>query len=151
RAWRAAELALAGSSWWDRIKLTMATAQERAFRDQVQAFLKAHPLDGIDGHGPDFRGQCMVQLQAARKAGVLTPGKLDPAELAQQAGDVSRFGDRAATVEAEYVKLKNAAALLRQHGYEALAAFVELRPASGPPLLLAAMRYFFQRELESDR
>src|SRR6476659_6949214 len=41
RAWRAAELALAGSSWWDRIKLTMASAQERAFREQVQAFLKA--------------------------------------------------------------------------------------------------------------
>src|SRR5688572_9568946 len=47
RAWRAAELALAGSSWWDRCKLSLASASERAFRDQVQAFLTAHPLDGL--------------------------------------------------------------------------------------------------------
>src|SRR5262245_4215665 len=54
RAWRAAELALAGSGWWDRARLLLASAEQRAFREQVQAFLKAHPLDGVDGHGPDF-------------------------------------------------------------------------------------------------
>src|SRR5207248_2811671 len=57
RAWRAAELALAGSSWWDRCKAALSTAEQRAFRDQIQAFLKAQPLDGLD-HGPDFRGTC---------------------------------------------------------------------------------------------
>src|SRR4051812_26650907 len=52
RAWRAAEVALAGSTWWDRCKLALASADQRAFREQVQGFLNAHPLDGLDGHGP---------------------------------------------------------------------------------------------------
>jgi tRNA A-37 threonylcarbamoyl transferase component Bud32 len=151
RAWRAVEVALAGTSWWDRCKLTLSSAEQRAIRTQVQAFLQAHPLDGVDGHGPDFRGQCLAQLQAARKAGLLTPGKLDPDELARRVGDLSRFGDRSAVVEAEYRALGEGAEGLRRHGYEALAAFLLLRPASGPPLLLSAMRYFFQREVEGDR
>ena len=40
---------------------------------------------------------------------------------------------------------------LREHGYEALATFLELRPASGPPVLAAAVHYFFQREIEHDK
>src|SRR5205085_3697472 len=51
----------------------------------------------------------------------------------------------------EYRTLAEVAGHLRKQGYEALAAFIELRPASGPPVLLAAMRYFFQREVENDR
>jgi tetratricopeptide (TPR) repeat protein len=148
RAWRAAELALAGASWWDRCKAALSTAEQRAFRDQIQAFLKAHPL-GL-AHGPDFRGTCLAQLQAARKAGLLDRGKIDPDELAKQVGDLSRFGDQQAVLAAEYAKLGAAAAILRQHGYDALATFVELRPADGPPLLVSAMRYFFRREVETD-
>src|SRR5262245_7943923 len=151
RAWSAAEVALAGSGWWDRCKLVLASVEQRAFREQIQAFLAAHPLDGVDGHGPDFRAQCLVQLQAARKAGLLDQGNLDADELARHVGDLSRFGDRPGVIEAEYQKLSAAADILRKHGYDALATFVELRPASGPPLLLSAMRYFFQREVESDR
>jgi serine/threonine protein kinase len=149
RAWRATELALAGTSWWDRCKAVLSTADQRAFRDQIQAFLKAHPLDGL-GHGPDFRGTCLAQLQAARKAGLLDRGKIDPDELAMHVGDLSRFGDQQAVMAAEYAKLTAAAAILRQHGYDALAAFVEMRPADGPPLLVSAMRYFFRREVETD-
>lgn len=148
--WRAVELALAGTSWWDRCRLTLASGDDRAIRAQVQSFLQANPLDGLDGHGPDFRGQCLAQLQAARKAGLLEKGKIHGGELARQVGDLSRFGDQIGLVDAERHALESVAASLRQAGYAALAAFLELRPASGPPLLLAALRYFFQREVEKD-
>src|SRR5262245_21845906 len=81
RAWRAVEVALAGQSWWDRCKLALGTADERAIREQVQAFLRAHPLDGLDGHGPNFRDQCLAQLHASRKAGLLDRGPVDPEEV----------------------------------------------------------------------
>lgn len=148
--WRAVELALAGTSWWDRCRLTLASGDDRAIRAQVQSFLQANPLDGLAGHGPDFRGQCLAQLQAARKAGLLEKGKIHGGELARQVGDLSRFGDQTGLVDAERQALQSVAASLRQAGYAALADFLDLRPAAGPPLLLSALRYFFQREVEKD-
>lgn len=148
--WRAVEVALAGSSWWDRCRVTLAGGDARGIREQVQAYLQANPLDGIDGHGPDFRGQCIAQLQAARKAGLLDKGKMSAGDLARRVGDLSRYGDQPGIVEAELKSLDEIALVLRKAGYEALATFLTLRPAGGPPLLLAAMRYFFQREVEKD-
>jgi len=150
KAWSAVEVALAGRSWWERCKRVLATGDERAIRAQVNAYLEAHPLDGVDGHGSNFRATCVAQLQAARKAGLLDRGTADPAELAQRVGDLSRFGDRSGVVEAEYRVLNDIAERLRKQGYEALATFLTLRPASGPPLLVGAMRYFFQREVQRD-
>src|SRR6185312_6468331 len=54
-------------------------------------------------------------------------------------------------VEAQYRCVTTVAGLLRKHGYEALATFLELRPVSGPPVLAAAVHYFFQREVETDK
>ena len=150
RAWRAVEVSLAGRSWWDRCKLALATGDDRAIRKQVGAYLDANPLDGVDGHGPDFRAQCLAQLRAARKAGLLDRGKIDPDAVARQVGDLSRFGDKSATIDAEYGVLVSIGDGLRRAGYEALATFLTLHPAGGPPLLVAAMRYFFQREVEAD-
>src|SRR5690348_13742480 len=39
RAWRAVELALAGTSWWEQARARLARAEDRAFRDQLRAFL----------------------------------------------------------------------------------------------------------------
>ncbi len=150
RAWAAVELSLAGRSWWDSAKGLLHSGTDRAFRDQVQAFLDANPLDGMDGHGPDFRGQCLAQLHAARKAGLLDKEALDPRDLAARVGDLSRFGDAPGAVEAEFRVLTEMSARLRRDGYEALATFLELRPAGGPPVLVSAMRYHFQREVEQD-
>ncbi|MFO0927782.1 MAG: serine/threonine-protein kinase [Gemmataceae bacterium] len=148
--WRAVEVALAGSSWWERCKVSLASGDARGIRAQVQAYLDANPLDGIDGHGPDFRGQCLAQLQAARKAGLLDKGKLSAGDLARRVGDLSRYGDQTGVVEGELKAIDEIAGVLRKAGYEALATFLTLRPAGGPPLLLGAMRYFFQREVEKD-
>ncbi|MFO0879210.1 MAG: protein kinase [Gemmataceae bacterium] len=147
-SWRSMEVALAGRGWWDRCKLALASGDSQALRTQVDAFLQAHPLDGVGGFGPDFRGQCLAQLHAARKAGLLDRGRLDSQDLARRLGDLSRFGDPTALVHAEFRVLDEIAEGLRREGYDALAAFLALRPAEGPPLLVAALRFFFQRELE---
>src|SRR6516162_4762000 len=39
-AWRALELSLAGDSWWDKVKLTLARREDQVFREQVGAFLR---------------------------------------------------------------------------------------------------------------
>ncbi len=151
RAWRAVELALAGNSWWDRCKLVVSSADERGFREQIQSFLAANPLDGVDGLGPNFRAQCLAQLQSARKAGLLKPAPPPPDRLARHVGSLARFGDPTSRLKAEHKVVVMIADELRKRGYDALATFLELRPASGPPVLAAAVHYFFQREVEEDR
>jgi hypothetical protein len=73
-SWRALELALAGDSWWDRVKVTLARREDQAFREQVGAFLRGTPLANLPGHPPEFRQQALRDLRAALKAGVLTAG-----------------------------------------------------------------------------
>jgi uracil-DNA glycosylase family 4 len=148
-AWRALELALAGASLWDRCKLALASGEEKAFRAQVQPFLDACPLAEL--HGRDaFRGICLRELQAARKAGHLAAGGLDPAALARRAGAFARFADPAGVLAAEADALGEVADDLRGLGYADLAEFVGLRPQRGEPLLVLAARYFFRRGVEQD-
>src|SRR6516225_9448103 len=52
---KALEVALAGDSWWDRVKGVLARGEEQSFRRQVRAFLDAAPLTGLPGHGDEFR------------------------------------------------------------------------------------------------
>src|SRR5262245_21836017 len=77
-AWKALEIALAGESLWTWLD----RSENKAFRQQVRAFLDVTPLAGLPSHGPEFRQQCLRELRAARKAGVLTGGSLDPRSLA---------------------------------------------------------------------
>ena len=47
RAWKALEIALAGESLWTWLD----RAENKAFREQVRAFLEASPLVGLPGDG----------------------------------------------------------------------------------------------------
>src|ERR1700704_741237 len=40
RAWRAFEIALAGDSFWERCKQALVPTEDKAFREQVRAFLE---------------------------------------------------------------------------------------------------------------
>src|SRR5262249_33260166 len=51
RAWRALEIALGGEPFWSRLD----RSEDRAFRQQVRAFLDATPLAGLPSHGAEFR------------------------------------------------------------------------------------------------
>src|SRR5437763_10810922 len=44
RAWRALELALAGDSWWGRVKVALARREGQGFREGGTAGLSAAPL-----------------------------------------------------------------------------------------------------------
>lgn len=149
-AWRALELALAGDSWWDRIKATLARREDQVFREQVGAFLRMTPLANLPSHPPEFRAEALRELRAARKAGALS-GALDPQALARKAGAFARYADPQAILDAEWEQLHLLIDGLRQAGYPALGHFLSLRPHGDVPLLVVAVRYFFQRELESEQ
>jgi hypothetical protein len=150
RAWKALEISLAGDSWWERCKLKLAAKEYQAFRQQVQAFLTATPLAGLPSHGPEFRQQALQQIQSARKAKLLS-GTLAPQELARQAGALARFADPTRLLDAEWQLVDQVAGEVRQAGFGTLAHFLALRPPQGMPVLVTAVRYFFRREVETDR
>jgi hypothetical protein len=150
-AWRALEVALAGDSWWDRVKLSLARREDTHFREQVAAFLRAAPLTGLPGDVPEFRRKAFGELRAASKAGVLAPGGLDPRGVARQAGEFARFADPQRLLEVEWQAVEEVSAGIREAGYPNLARFLGLRPADNRPILVVAVRYFFRREIETDQ
>jgi hypothetical protein len=150
KAWKALEVALAGESFWERCQAAVARAEDRAFGRQVRAFLDAAPLAGLPGHGPEFRQVCLLELRAARKAGLLTGGGLDPRQLARQAGAFARFAEPGRLLDAEWRAVEYMAEELRRAGYPDLGRLVAMRPPEGLPLLVIAARYFFRRAVEDD-
>src|SRR5205823_1161724 len=48
RAWKALDVALAGESFWERCRLFVASGDERAFRQQLRAFLEVAPLPPLE-------------------------------------------------------------------------------------------------------
>ena len=61
RAWTALELALAGDSFWDRCKAALSRGEDRAFRDQVRAFLDTTSVPAAD------RREGLDELRAAAR------------------------------------------------------------------------------------
>jgi hypothetical protein len=149
-SWRALELALAGDSWWDKVKVSLARREDQAFREQVGAFLRMTPLAGLPSHPPEFRQQALRDLRAAQKAGVLTAGGIDPQALAQRSSPFARFADPQALLDAEWQAIEAVIGVLRDANYSALAHFLSLRPHGEMPMLVVSVRYFFRRELEND-
>ncbi len=142
--------ALAGESWWQRVKDTVARADDRALAEQIRHFLDAAPLAGLPSHGDEFREQCLTQLRAARKQGLLERGGVKLDTLARDAGAFVRFDSPAALLQAEGAVLDGLALQFDQAGFGALAHFLRLRPDHGSPLLAVAVRYALRREIESD-
>lgn len=150
RAWKALELALAGESFWDRIKSAAARGDDKAFARQVRAFLDAAPLP-VPSDSPEFRQHCLAELRAARKAGLLTGGVLQPKQLAEQVITFTRFSDPQSLLNGERQLIEGMAQDLSQAGYANLAWLVRQRPQQGDPILIAGARYFFRREVEEDQ
>jgi serine/threonine protein kinase len=147
RAWRALELSLAGESL---LKTVTARAEDMAFARQVRAFLDATPLPEPTGK-PEFRQHCLTELRAARKAGLLTGGVLQPKQLAEQAGAFARFSDPQSRLEGDWQLVESMARELKEAGYANLAWVLVQRPAQGDAILVAGARYFFRRAVEEDQ
>src|SRR5438105_3698536 len=84
RAWKALEIALAGDSLWDRVKLTFSSGDDKAFREQLRPFLNSCPLAELNGR-EQFRQDCLRELRAAARANLLIGGSVDPVALAKEA------------------------------------------------------------------
>jgi hypothetical protein len=149
-AWRALETALAGDSWWDKIKTTLARKEDQSFREQVGAFLRITPLANLPEHPPEFRQQALRDLRDATKAGVLSKPKVDPQALAKAAGPFAKYADPQALLDAEWQSMEPFIVGIKDAGYPSLAHFLSLRPHGEMPMLVVAVRYFFRRELEDD-
>jgi len=138
RTWTALEVALAGDSWWERVQVALARGEDQAFRRQVREFLAAAPLgDGPAADGA-FRRDCLRELRAARKAGLLSAGVLDPGDLARRAGAFAARHDPTALLDAEWEAVRGTAGALREAGCPSLARLLDARPARGVPLPVAA-------------
>src|SRR5262249_11526847 len=100
-----------------------------------------------------FRQSCLQELRNASRANLFHAGptKLEPADLARRAGAFARYSDPLRLLDAEFQLLGEVGAELRQAGHPNLAQLVVLRPQSGEPLLLLAVRYFFRRAVEEDQ
>jgi serine/threonine protein kinase len=149
-AWKALEIALAGDSLWERCKAAVARAEDRAFAQQVRAFLDATPLPELAGK-TTFRQKCLEELRAARKGQALAAGTPDARQLAQGTADFARFGDPTSLVEAEWRLAVGLADQMKQAGYGSLAWLLAQRPQQGMSVLVVAVRYFFRRGVEDDQ
>jgi len=149
KAWRALEVALAGDSLWDRVKLVFTSGDDKAFRAQLQPFLAACPMAELNGRD-QFRQDCLRELRAAGKANLLIAGSVDAASLALEAGVFARFDDPQSLLNAEFEALERMASEFRDLGFPNLAELLALRPKGGSPVLVIAARYFFRRQVEDN-
>ena len=148
RAWQTLEIALAGSSWWDQVKNTLAPSEEKAFAGELQAFLAATPMAELTGYDP-FRKQCISELRQARKQGIIPGGQLSADEVKRQPAGWGRHAG-AQEIQTAEATLAGIARELEQQKFSSLAKLVVLRPHGGQPLLVLAVRYFFRREVATD-
>jgi tetratricopeptide (TPR) repeat protein len=150
RAWKAVEIALGGDSLWDRLKnVVSARAEDRAFSQQIRAFLDATPMPEL-ANKTVFRQRCLKELRDARKAGVLTSDTLEPRQLATATAGFARFADPAGLLDVECRWMAGLGQGLEKGGYPALGWLLKQRPQQGAPLLVLGVRYFFRRAVERD-
>jgi tetratricopeptide (TPR) repeat protein len=147
RAWKSLEIALAGDSLWDKCKSVLTRSEDRAFRDQVRAFLKVSPLSKVDDAMKPVQQQALQELRAARAKGVLSESNLVPTQLAQEAGALAHFSDPQAVLDAEWKVVQRVAEELRDD-YPNLHRVLTVRMI--PNILAVAVRYYFRREIETD-
>ena len=144
RAWESLEIALAGESFWNRFN----RPDDRAFRQQIRAFLDQVPLPALEGK-EHYRRQCLQDLHDARGKGLLF-GHLVPEDLAQRAGAFARFNDPAAVLQVERQVLHEMASELYEGGFKALGWLLGQAAHPGASVVVVAVRFFFRREVEDD-
>jgi hypothetical protein len=145
RAWEAFEIALAGDSLWQRCTVA---AEDKAFAEQVRAFLNDSPLRKVKAEDRPVLDKALQELRSARKRGALAGGALAPAQLAKEAGAFARFSDPQKLLDAERTLLKQVAGNL---GETCPNLNRVILAKVNPPLLAVAVRYYFRREIETDR
>ena len=151
RAWRTLELALAGDGWLTKLKNLLARGEDKAMAAQIRAFLEANCLKELDQHPADVRQLCLEDLQKARAAGQLEGGQFNGAALAEEAKSWEGLRDPQDRLKGDLQAVSRMAAHLRQQGYPHLSWLLDLQVHQSHSLLVVAVRYYFRREVESNR
>ncbi len=148
RAWKALEIALGGESFWERCKLALASAEDKAFREQVRAFLEGSPLKNVKAEQRPILEKALKELRSARAAGALIKGSLAPAQLAREAGAFAVLSDPQAILDAEWKAVQGIGVELRE---TCPSLYTVLKAKINPNLLAVAVRYYFRRAVEVDQ
>ncbi len=144
KAWKALEIALAGESLWNRLD----RAEDRAFRKELTAYLQQLPMPELIGK-QEYRKKILKDIHEAKKKAILVD-RLLPEELRRRAGPMTDRGNPQKVLAAEMQALRDMAALMRQMRLEALAWLLEQQPQPDRSVLVVAVRYYFQRQVEED-
>ena len=141
RAWRSLEIALAGEKLLQSIT---DSEVDRALVEQVRQFLAIAIIPSLT---PEFREKLSDEIRLARQAEII-PGPVPSADalathVVRYLGTVTE-----ATREADSWEFGEFAGELREHGFTALSELFE--QPHGSELILAAVRYFFSREVLAD-
>lgn len=139
RAWLALEVALRGSSLWDRILAACPDLQKSVLRQQMDVFLEALTLAGIgsaEGYADDLRNARQAQLLAF---GPTEGENGEPIFLNTATG-----GD-----DTEWHALEEKAGELDKAGFAKLARLLGLRSLWKEPLILGIVEYFLSRSLRA--
>ncbi len=176
RSWKALEIALAGDSWWERCKVAVARAEDKAFAEQVRIFLDLSPFKDRTEEDARIFEAALKELRAARSRGALAGGGLAFGDLAKQAGAFARFDNPQALLDAEWQVIDQTAGELQEScpnlwkvlvgktpsaqnsstGSPSLLSWFR-KPAAqkpstrSPSILAVAVRYYFRREVETDQ
>jgi len=151
RAWKALELALAGSSWWASLKGMVTSREEQAMVGDIQTYLASVAVQSLPGESESFRKLSLSELRSARRVGLVPGSAFSAHDVASEAQIFARYGERQQVIAHERRMLEGIAGALQKEGYGNLARCVSLRPGDGDPLLVQAARHFFRRYVESDR
>jgi WD40 repeat protein/tetratricopeptide (TPR) repeat protein len=149
QTWLVVETALAGPSLWQRL---LASGEERALVERLQsALLVAVPRLSAEKSGQEFCQRCRVELQDAKRRGLLDP-QADWETVVAEVGQLCQYRQPNEVLQAENRLLDRTGERLREEGYEALAWLVSLPldTSAEVRLLPVLVRYFFRRALERD-
>lgn len=149
QAWQTLESALVDDSHLARFQSLLATAEVRAFRNNVRRLIAA-AAQRDERFSGDFRRYCLEELHHAQRNGLFHEPLPEPEQMARQTAAFARFTDPQQLLTARLEASRQLSAELKQAGHVHLALLLALRPSGKEPLLVEMVRYFFRRAVEED-
>jgi serine/threonine protein kinase len=139
RSWTTVHLALKGDSFWRR---WLRNADERGYAQKIRYLFQTTLPKHLN------QAECLREFEQAQERGLLK-AKLNPSDLAREAGAFARYTNPAALLQAEQAKLRDLGADFAAD-YPHLAELVQTEVAPGQSVVVLAARYFLHLKINSD-
>lgn len=148
RAWQTFGIALAGDSFLDKLKVYIASGDDKGIREQVQLFLRSNSAT-FRKTPEQFRAACLAEYKKATRAGLFVLSGFTPTEVAKHAAAFERYSDPSGLIKGAESLVDSMARELTPE-YPNLATLLQQRPVDGLPLIVTAFTYFFRLEVEAN-